>query len=257
MPSVAAPAARSSSAARTARSASSSCSDAKPEHPDGGVAVELLDRPAVPLEHVGAHGRAAGEHGVQLTPDRAARRAPTCPRRSRRRRSRAGARRPAAAARRVRAGPAASRRGSASAGSCARIARVQLAQPLPGLDAELLDELAPRVLVGLQRVRLPVAAIEREHQLGAQTAPGSGYSRISAGSRRRRRRGVRAPARSRSAARAPRPRNSSRRLISACANGSYAEVAERCAAPQRERALERARRRLRDGRRPARGRPRR
>ena len=45
---------------------------------------------------------------------------------------------------------------------------LELAQPLARLDAELLDERAPRVLVGLQRVGLAVGAVEREHQLGAQ-----------------------------------------------------------------------------------------
>ena len=38
----------------------------------------------------------------------------------------------------------------------------------PGLDAELLEERAPRLLVGVQRVRLAPVAVEREHQLPAQ-----------------------------------------------------------------------------------------
>ena len=45
----------------------------------------------------------------------------------------------------------------------------ELAEALARLDAELVDERAPCVLVGLQRVRLAVAAEQREHQLGAQT----------------------------------------------------------------------------------------
>ncbi len=45
---------------------------------------------------------------------------------------------------------------------------LELAQPLAGLDAELLHERRSRVLVGLQRVRLALAAVEGEHQLGAQ-----------------------------------------------------------------------------------------
>ena len=39
---------------------------------------------------------------------------------------------------------------------------------LSGLDAQLVHEHAPRVLVGLERVRLAVAAVEREHQLRSQ-----------------------------------------------------------------------------------------
>ncbi len=45
---------------------------------------------------------------------------------------------------------------------------LELAQPLPRLDAELLDQAAARVLVGLQRVRLAIAAVQREHELPAQ-----------------------------------------------------------------------------------------
>ena len=48
--------------------------------------------------------------------------------------------------------------GSARAGSWARIRALELAQPLARLDAQLLDELAARVLVGLQRVGLAVAS---------------------------------------------------------------------------------------------------
>ena len=44
-------------------------------------------------------------------------------------------------------------------------------EPLPRLDPELLDEGRACVLVGLKRVRLPVAAIEREHQLGTHALP--------------------------------------------------------------------------------------
>jgi hypothetical protein len=45
---------------------------------------------------------------------------------------------------------------------------LQLPQPLARLDAQLLDQLAAGVLVGLQRVGLAVRAVEREHQLRAQ-----------------------------------------------------------------------------------------
>jgi hypothetical protein len=45
---------------------------------------------------------------------------------------------------------------------------LQRPQPLARLDPELLGEGPASVLVCLQRVRLPVAAIQSEHQLGAQ-----------------------------------------------------------------------------------------
>ena len=45
---------------------------------------------------------------------------------------------------------------------------LQLPQPLARLDAELLDQLAAGLLVGLQRVGLAVGAIQGEHQLRAQ-----------------------------------------------------------------------------------------
>ena len=41
----------------------------------------------------------------------------------------------------------------------------QSTQPLAGLDPQLLDQCPAPVLVGLQRVGLPVAAVEGEHQL--------------------------------------------------------------------------------------------
>jgi hypothetical protein len=44
----------------------------------------------------------------------------------------------------------------------------ELAQPVARLDAQLLDELPAGVLVDLQRVGLPVAAVQREHELRAQ-----------------------------------------------------------------------------------------
>ena len=48
---------------------------------------------------------------------------------------------------------------------------MQLAQPVAGLDAELLDERAPRLLVGLERLRLAAGAVEAEHQLAPQPLP--------------------------------------------------------------------------------------
>ena len=49
--------------------------------------------------------------------------------------------------------------------------RLELPQPLARLDPELLDQRPARVLVGLQRVRLPVRPVQREHQLRAQALP--------------------------------------------------------------------------------------
>ena len=48
---------------------------------------------------------------------------------------------------------------------------LELAQPLPRLDAEPVDELAPGVAVGLERIRLAVAAVQRQHQLATQVLP--------------------------------------------------------------------------------------
>ena len=48
---------------------------------------------------------------------------------------------------------------------------LELAQALARLDAELLDQPAAGVLVGLERLGLAVGAVEREHQLRAQVLP--------------------------------------------------------------------------------------
>lgn len=40
-------------------------------------------------------------------------------------------------------------------------------QPLARLDAEVVDERSPRLAVRLERIRLPVGAVEGEHLLGA------------------------------------------------------------------------------------------
>ena len=92
----------------------------------------------------------------------------------------------------------------ASAGSCASIAALELAQPLARLDPELLDQLPARVLVRLQRVGLPVGAVEREHQLRAQALAVRVLVDQPLELRRPPRRGGRAPASPRSAARARR-----------------------------------------------------
>ena len=44
----------------------------------------------------------------------------------------------------------------------------ELLQGAPGLESELVEELAPSVPVGLQRVGLPAGSVQREHQLAAQ-----------------------------------------------------------------------------------------
>ena len=44
-------------------------------------------------------------------------------------------------------------------------------QGLAGLDPELVDQVVPRLLVGVEGVRLPVGAVEGEHLLGAQALP--------------------------------------------------------------------------------------
>ena len=54
-------------------------------------------------------------------------------------------------------------------GLLAQDRRVQLLQGWRRLDAKLLDEHLARVLVGLERLRLPPTAVEREHELTART----------------------------------------------------------------------------------------
>jgi hypothetical protein len=41
-------------------------------------------------------------------------------------------------------------------------------QPLARLDAEVVDERSPRLAVRLERIRLPVGAVEGEHLLPAE-----------------------------------------------------------------------------------------
>ena len=48
-------------------------------------------------------------------------------------------------------------------------AQLQLLERRTGVDPELLDERPASVLEHLERVGLPAAAVEREHQLSAQT----------------------------------------------------------------------------------------
>ena len=44
---------------------------------------------------------------------------------------------------------------------------MQLAKLAAGLDPKLVDECAPRVLIGVERLGLTAGAVEREHQLAA------------------------------------------------------------------------------------------
>ena len=57
---------------------------------------------------------------------------------------------------------------SRATGSCRRIACSRSWSARLGLETELLHERAPRLLVGLQRFRLPTRAVQREHQLPAR-----------------------------------------------------------------------------------------
>ena len=77
---------------------------------------------------------------------------------------------------------------------------LELAQPLARLDPQLLDQCPAGVLVGLQRVRLAVRAVEREHQLRAEPLPVAGARRSAPRAARPPRRGRRARASPRSAA---------------------------------------------------------
>ena len=112
------------------------------------------------------------------------------------------------------------------------------AQALARLDPELADEGVPRVLVRLQRIRLAVAAVEREHQLAAKPLA----VRVLADQRLQRRDhvGVAAEgelrldellARGDPLLLEPGDRRLGERLVG--------EVGQRCAAPEREAALER------------------
>ena len=49
-----------------------------------------------------------------------------------------------------------------------RILQLEFLQPRARLEPELVHQSSPRPLVGLERVRLPSRAIEREHQLPVQ-----------------------------------------------------------------------------------------
>src|SRR5262245_999328 len=56
--------------------------------------------------------------------------------------------------------------GVASAGSCARIAPLEAAQLLAGLEPELVPKLPAPAAVDLERLHLPAGAVQREHELG-------------------------------------------------------------------------------------------
>ena len=81
---------------------------------------------------------------------------------------------------------------------------MEIAQGGPRLDAELVDQRAPRRAVGLQGLRLSAAAVQRDHQLRAQTLAQRVLGDERPPARQRGRRGGRAPDRRRCAARSPR-----------------------------------------------------
>ena len=61
--------------------------------------------------------------------------------------------------------------GAASSGSWRSILPLQLLQLRRRVEPELVGEREPRRAVGLERLRLPAAAVERHHQLAAQPLP--------------------------------------------------------------------------------------
>jgi hypothetical protein len=141
---------------------------AEAEDADDGIAGVLLHDAAVALEHLGAERRAALERGVQrlrVEPLGQRGRVGDVGEHDAHEPARVGARRGTALAG-VRRDADRRRRHER------RVVRedraLELAQPLAGLDAELGDERATGLLVGLERVGLAIAAVEREHQLRAQ-----------------------------------------------------------------------------------------
>ena len=83
-------------------------------------------------------------------------------------RSQLAPRGPPAAANRPRAARAAPGRGRVELRVLRQDRVLEGAQLGARLDADLLDERAPGAAVGLERVRLAAAAVQREHQLRAQ-----------------------------------------------------------------------------------------
>ena len=101
-----------------------------------------------------------------------------------------------------------------------RISRSRSRSSSAGLEPELLDERATSVAVGGERLRLPARAVEREHQLGPETFPERvvGDQDLELGDELGP--AVRARDRRRCGLRGQRSLSSSRRAISAWANGS-------------------------------------
>ena len=150
----------SSRAARVARSASSSWSSASPNTPT--ITSPETSSTLPPWRSITAPKRSSracttsGSSSSEATPAQST----LTSRRAGRATGAGGAARSAAA-----------RRRGARAGERRVLGEdrpLQLAQALARLDAELLDERVAGVLVGLQRVGLAVAAVEREHLLGPQ-----------------------------------------------------------------------------------------
>ena len=85
------------------------------------------------------------------------------------------------------------------------MARSSPRRPLAWLDPQLLDQRPASVLVDLQRIRLALAAVEREHQLRRAAARGTGARPSAASARRPPQRACQRPARPPPAARGPPP----------------------------------------------------
>ena len=137
------------------------------------------------------------------------------------------------------AGSASAAAGTSSAGSWARIASCSSRSSAPGLDADLLDERRARVAVGLERLGLPAGSVQREHALRVQALAQRLRRRPAAPARRSPRRAGPPRGRASIALSAARSRSSSRRRISAAANGSPATSAS--ASPRHRASASRAR----------------
>ena len=153
------------------------------EHPDRRVALPLCLEEAAPVR-LGAPRdqlvvkRERRRHGIRVRP-------PTAPTTARCRssgtsRRRSGARHPQPSARAVVLGL---HRASGMASVARSMAASSSRSRSPGSMPELLDQRPARVLVGLERVRLAVGAVQREHQLRAQPLAGTDARRPAAPAR--------------------------------------------------------------------------
>ena len=212
---------RSAAAARTARSASSSCAAGTPKTPSSSSPATRLDRAAVAARSrtraLGErpHRRPAQRFGVEPGPtgETSQNRTVTVLRRS--------------------------STGGMTAGTIERRILAQdrlleLAQRGARLEAELVHERPARVLVGGERVGLAARAVEREHELTAQSLA----ERMLADERLEladeRRRAGRARARRRSDPPAPHGAAPRGEVSASRTRLVVGEVGERRAAPERE-----------------------